>query len=257
MSWVSSFLVRRAGRSAALAAVVYFGVVAAYAQAFAAENASTPGRIDFDDANLPPATVEVDLSQGMFGDLFGLGEAAVAGVAESLRQSAGQSAGAEGTRMAAEKLAAAQQILELARGVVREVRVRVYKDLRDDSARPDSLMSHYDGQLRAGNWENVIRVRDGDDNIRISLLRHDGAIQGAFVVVSDGNDLVLANVVGDVSPENVKKLTSAAAKIGLENGLQQVLEMKMRQLHHRLPPPPPAPPSAPQTPHPAEPEQGR
>lgn len=254
---VSSFLVRRAGRCAALAAVVYFGLVAAYTQAYAAGSDSTPGRIDFDDASLPPATVEIDLSQGMFGDLFGLGEAAVAGVAESLRQSAGQSAGAEGTQMAAEKLAAVQQILKLAKGVVHEVRVRVYQHLPEEAAKPEAVMSHYDGQLRAENWENVVRIHDGKGNVRISLLRHDGAIQGAFVIVSDGKDLVLANVVGDVSPENVKKLTAAATKIGLENGLQRVLEMKMRQLHHRFPPPPPAPPEAPQTPHSAELEEDR
>jgi hypothetical protein len=37
-------------------------------------------------------------------------------------------------------------------------------------------------------------------------------------------------VVGDISPDNVKKLTSAAAQIGLENGLQPMIEAKMREL---------------------------
>jgi hypothetical protein len=61
----------------------------------------------------------------------------------------------------------------------------------------------------------------------------------------------LANLVCDVSPENIKKLTSAAAKIGLENGLQQVLETKMREMHRHGPkthvdalPVPPRPPKA-------------
>jgi hypothetical protein len=56
-------------------------------------------------------------------------------------------------------------------------------------------------------------------------------------VAGENNDLVLANVVCDISPENVKKLTATAAKIGLENGLQQILEVQMRQMKHRLPPP--------------------
>ena len=34
----------------------------------------------------------------------------------------------------------------------------------------------------------------------------------------------------DVSPDNVKNLTAAATRIGLENGLQQVLEKEMQQL---------------------------
>jgi hypothetical protein len=36
--------------------------------------------------------------------------------------------------------------------------------------------------------------------------------------------------VCDVSPENVKKLSAAATKIGLENGLLQVLEKEMGRL---------------------------
>jgi hypothetical protein len=104
-------------------------------------------------------------------------------------------------------------------------------------------MSQFDEQLRAGNWENVVRVRDRNENIRVSLLREGGAIRGALVVVAGGSDLVLANVVADVSPENIKKLSSAAARIGLENGLQQILETQMHRLPGRLPPPAPSAPA--------------
>jgi hypothetical protein len=102
--------------------------------------------------------------------------------------------------------------------------------------------------------------------VRVALLRKNGAVLGAFVVASDGHSLVLANVVGDVSPENVKKLTSAAAKIGLENGLQQVLDRKIHNLKRRLPPPtpaatapvlPPSPPTPPSVPQPSQPANGK
>jgi Domain of unknown function (DUF4252) len=250
MNWFLSFLVCRAGRCAALTAVVYFGIAAACAQAFAAESASTPGRIDFNEAQLPAATVEVDLSAGMFGDLAGLGEAAIAGVAETLQQASSSNRGSEGTKIAAEQLAAARQLVQLARGVVHEVRVRVYDKFDDGSADSNSLMAQFDDQLQKGNWENIVRVRDGKDSVRVSLLRKEGAILGAFVVASDGHSLVLANLVGDISPENVKKLTSAAATIGLENGLQQVLDHKMMKLRLRLPPAvsPPSPPKQPAVP---------
>ncbi len=265
MSRFVSFLVRRMVRCVALTAVAYFAIVAAHAHAFAAEGESTPGRIDFNEANLPAATVEVNLSQGMFGDLVGLGEAAIAGVAETLRQSAGAGRGSEGTRIAAEQLAAAQQLVQLVQGVVHEVRVRVYEDFPKESVDADSLMTHFDNQLRSDKWENIVKVRDGKESVRVSLLRKNGAVLGAFVVASDGRSLVLANVVGDVSPANVKKLTSAAATIGLENGLQQVLDQKMQKLHHRLPPPtlsaptpptPPAPPATPSIPQPSPPDAG-
>lgn len=236
MSKVRVFIVRRAGCLGGFAALLACAVASARAEESHSTSAAPIGRVDFGAVELPPATVEVDLSQEMFRDLFGLGDAAIAGVAESLVKSAGSNSDAQGTRMAAEQLAAAQQIIRLASEVVHEVRVRVYENVEEGAIQPDKLMANFDEQLRNGNWENVVRVRDGDENVRVSLLRSDGAVRGAFVVVADGSDVVLANVVADISPENVKKLTSAAAQIGLENGLQQVLEQKMRELPHRLPP---------------------
>jgi hypothetical protein len=236
MTAVQSFVAHRAGTMGAFAALLV-SVAAAHAQPVDTPSTEPAGRINLGHVDLPPATVEVDLSREMFSDLFGLGDAAVAGIAESLLKSADGNKNAEGTRLAAEQLAAARQIMQLASEVVREVRVRVYEDLPEGSVDSNSVMSHFDEQLSAGNWENVVRVRDDNDSVRVSLLRSDGAIRGAFIVVADGSDLVLANVVADVSPENVKKLTSAAARIGLENGLQQVIEAKLRELPHRLPPP--------------------
>jgi hypothetical protein len=232
-------MVRLSGRVGAFVAVVFCSAAAALAQPESdSTTANGPaGRIDFSQIDLPPATVEVDLSQGMFQDLFGIGDAAVAGAAETLMQSADRNGGGEGTRMAAQQLAAARQILQLAADVVREVRVRVYSDLPESSTRPESVASKFDEQLERGDWENVVRVRENDSVVRVSLLRDQGAVRGAFVIVAENDEIVLANVVCDVSPENAKKLTTAAARIGLENGLAQMIEMKFREIQHRLPPP--------------------
>src|SRR4051794_34519674 len=62
------------------------------------------GRLNFEEAKLPPANVEVDLSQGMFQDLFGIGDAALAGVAETLLKTVGNDKNLQGTKLAAEKL---------------------------------------------------------------------------------------------------------------------------------------------------------
>jgi hypothetical protein len=229
-------MVRRAGRVGAFVAVVFCSAAVALAQP-ESDRSAPAGRIDFSEADLPPATIEVDLSQGMFQDLFGIGDAAVAGVAETLLQSSERNNGAEGTRMAAQQLAAARQVMQLAADVVREVRVRVYSDLPEGGARPESVTSKFDEQLRGGAWDNVVRIREDDNNVRVSVLRDNGAVRGIFVIVAENDELVLANVVCDVSPENAKKLTTAAARIGLENGLGQMIEMKMREVRHRLPPP--------------------
>ena len=140
MSRFTAILSRRAGTLGAVAAIVFYAATAARAQeedAIDLTTASAAGRIDFDAADLPPATVEVDLSQGMFGDLCGIGDAAIAGVSETLLESAKDDSNAQGTRMAAEQLAAARQVMQLAADVVREVRVRVYEELPEGSPRAE------------------------------------------------------------------------------------------------------------------------
>jgi hypothetical protein len=246
MSPIQAFLARRAGSVGAAAAIVFYVAVGAHAQSNAEHSGSVPGRIDLEAADLPAPTVEVDLSQGMFRDLFGIGDAAVAGVAESLLQSNEQGDGNEATRLAAEKLAAARQIMQLAGDVIQEVRIRVYRDAADESMRPEALAAKFDHQLRDGKWDNVVRVREDDSSVRVSLHREDGAIQGIFIIAgSHGKELVLANVVCDVSPENVKQVTAAATTIGLENGLAQVIEAQMRKHQQLQPPTPPEPPAPP------------
>jgi hypothetical protein len=227
----------------AVAMVMFCVAVGARAQSDTQGPGDARGRIDFEAADLPAPSVEVDLNRGMFRDLFGIGDAAVAGVAESLLQSSDRTGGAETTRLAAEQLAAARQILQLASDVVREVRIRVYRDVSDESLKPETLAAQFDNQLRAGKWDNVVRVRDNEESVRVSLLREEGAIHGIFIIAGhQGKELVLANVVCDLSPDNIKKVTAAATKIGLENGLAQVIEAKMPK--HRLPPQ--APPEPPQ-----------
>lgn len=238
---IQVFKDRRMVSVAAVAALMLVVVAAANAQSADSKNGDVIGRIDFEQANLPPANVEIDLKESMFTQIFGLGDAAIAGVAETLSKSSEASAG---TRLAAEQLAAARQIIQLASKVVREVRVRGYEKM------PDDLSSHLDGQLRGGSWENIVLLRQGDDNVRVSLLRSGESVRGVFVMVGDHGGLVLVNVVCDVSPDNVKELTSAATKIGLENGLAQAIEAKMKRFPARLPTPPtpptaPAPPAAP------------
>lgn len=215
-------LLSRAGAVAALAGLLAYNA-AAQAQSAESTSATPTGRIDFKSANLPPANVELDLSQSMFGDLFGIGDAAIAGVAEALNQGA-KGDQAEGTKMAAEQLAAIRQIIGLSGKVIHEVRIRAYEKLGGD------LSSHFDGQLQEGKWDRVVVLRKGEENARVFVINREGSIRGIFVVAGGKDGQVLVNVVCDMSPENVKQLTSAATKIGLENGLRQEIDAKFRKM---------------------------
>jgi hypothetical protein len=205
---------------------MFLGVTATFAPSAAAAEGTSTGRIDFDAANLPPATVELELNADMFDMMFGLGDAAIAGVAEAFAQS---DQGGQGAELATQQLAATRELINLVKDVVDEVRVRVYEGADNDDSNAE-FGSQFDVQLRAGNWQTVVRVHDKKDSVQVSLLEEDGAVRGVFIVASDGKDAVLVNAIGDISPENVKKLTTMATEIGLQNGLGQVIEAKMREL---------------------------
>ena len=64
--------------------------------------------------------------------------------------------------------------------------------------------------------------------IDVWAYRNSGAVKGLFIAASDKGNLLLANVVCDISPENVQKLTTAATNSALQAGLAQVIEMKMK-----------------------------
>jgi hypothetical protein len=224
-----TFLVRRVSSCAAFVVVMLLGVAAVHAQSATSSNSGSIGRVAFDDTDLPPATVEVDLSQGLLSDIFGIGDAAVAGVTEALANSAGTNKGAEGTRLVAEKMTAVHQIVQTLGQVVREVHVRAYEGLPDQPGLTDKLLSHYDEKVRGANWENVVRVQEKGSTVRVAVARAEGAIRGLFVIVVDGHNVVMSNLVCDVSPDNTKKLTAIAAKTGLDAGLGQLLEAKMRK----------------------------
>ncbi len=217
----------RAASGAALAVLLLFGPATALAQAAGGQS----GHIDFSGADLPPATVEIDLSQEIFSDLFGLGDAAIAGVIQSLTQSS-DAQGSDATQSAAGQLAAAREIIQLAKQVVREVHVRVYENLGDEQNSALDLASRFKEQLSSGQWDSIVKFRDRNDSAHVSFQRVEGSVLGVFVVVADGNDVVLVNVVCDISPENVKNLTAAATKIGLANGLRDVIERKLNRHAH-------------------------
>ena len=82
MIYACSKFVRRSGDSLALATLTICLAAIAHSPVIAADEKATAGRLDFKAANLPEANVEVDLCQEMFRDLFGIGDAAIAGVAE-------------------------------------------------------------------------------------------------------------------------------------------------------------------------------
>ena len=217
-------------RGTVCAALLIVGVAAGHAAEVKSGDMAL-GRIDFSVVELPPATVEVDFSRALFTDLLGLGDAAIDGVIESLTKATADSDGSRVLGMAAEKLGEAKELVKLIQEVIHSAQVRVYEDLEEEVENVSSLAELFQKQLKGSGWETVLTVNDGDESVQVSILRVEGSIMGVFAVVVDGNDVVLANVVGEISPGNIKKLASLGTKFALENGLHKELEREFMRGH--------------------------
>jgi len=224
----------RAGAILTLSMLAGLAVAPVHAQPPASNSAPMPGRVDFDFPAAPPANVEVDLSQGMLAALTGIGQAAIGGATEALQEaSTGQSNPA--VDQSAEHLKAVNQIVSALTGVVHEVRVRVYEGVPASQAVRGSMVAHYQQKLQDTAWDNVVRVREDDATVNVCVMRDGNAIRGVFVMVAEDEDVVMVNVVCELTPEKIQQVTHQATKIGLKVGLEQAIQEAMKELqraHH-------------------------
>ena len=195
--------------------------------------AAVVGRVAFDFDDAPAAKVAVDLNQGMLSAISGMGKAAIQGVVEGLAESE-QGHGSRAIQESSQHLDAINEVVQLTSSVLCEVRVRVYEGFSDQpSDIRESMIEHYESKLDDGNWDNVVRVQEGDDNIVVRAIRRDSAIHGVFVIVCEHDELVMVNVVCELSPEKIQQLTSQATKIGMKFGLEEVISRAMEEIHRR------------------------
>jgi hypothetical protein len=174
--------------------------------------------------------VEVDLSQGMMSALTGVGKAALQGAAEALAESADGHDGA--VRLSAEHLQAIDTILETAIQVVQEVRVRVYESAPENVQSVRQRLLDASPSDQGTGWDQLVRVHEGNDTqVDVRAIQQDGAIRGLLVIVAEGDDLIVANVVCELTPEKVKAVTNQATKLGLKVGLADVLQHLVAHTH--------------------------
>ncbi|MEQ8212147.1 MAG: DUF4252 domain-containing protein [Lacipirellulaceae bacterium] len=213
--------------------VALFGSAAATANA---QEETITGRIEFDHAAIPnaEAAFEVDLGKGMLTDVSGLFGAALDGIVEGLLESVkGQES--QAITQSAEYLKSVQEIINQVGGAVSEVRIRGYDRLtEEDSGKRSALIAHYQKRIKEANWDDLVRVRERNATAIVSALREDGAIRGLFVIGSEGNNLVLVNVVCDLSPEKVKIVSKNIAQLSMKLGLKQELEKVMREIQRDM-----------------------
>jgi hypothetical protein len=90
---------------------------------------------------------------------------------------------------------------------VQLVRVHVYEvddENREQFAESVQAISQ---SLKDQNWEQLVTVKDGDENVAVfANMPTEDSIAGIVVSVSEGDEAVFVNIVGDVSFESIAEL---------------------------------------------------
>ena len=190
--------------------------------------------ITLDYPSAPPAVVEVDLSLGLFSDLFGITDSALQGVVEAAMRFGNQSGEqeAQAVEFTAKQLQVIQKVLNIAKQSINGLELRVYDDFESGASQ---MQSYYSKKLNDAGWDSALRVRDGNQQVQVSLRRDSGAIKGAFLIASEGKgELVIALLDCNLSPENAKQLTDAITSAALDLGLAKQLQQGLAEMKREI-----------------------
>ena len=106
--------------------------------------------------------------------------------------------------------------------------------IQSDPTTPAPIVSHYHQKLQGTDWDHVVRVQHESERVTVSVLRQGEAIRGLFVIVSENNELVLVNVVCDLAPDRVRQLAHRVTTVGMEFGLDKVLQDALQEMEREL-----------------------
>ena len=89
------------------------------------------------------------------------------------------------------------------------VRLHVYEDIGGNVRQVADNMDGIAADLDSEGWERVVRIREDDDQVDIFLRvsEDDDIVYGiAVMIVSDDGEMVLANIAGNISFDDISAL---------------------------------------------------
>lgn len=60
--------------------------------------------------------------------------------------------------------------------------------------------------LQSQNWEPIVQVNEGDEQVQIFMKADGEGMQGLTVMAVDGEEAVFLNILGSIDPENLSKV---------------------------------------------------
>ncbi len=62
--------------------------------------------------------------------------------------------------------------------------------------------------IKSGNYEDLIKVNDGEDHVRIMVKESGDLVKEIVIFADSGNDFALINILGSIDPEQIGKVLS-------------------------------------------------
>ncbi len=88
---------------------------------------------------------------------------------------------------------------------IEAVQLRVY-DVNNNSELFDTAIDESVATLKQAGWQTLVTVKDGDERVVIMQAGEEEMIVGLSVLVSNPDEAVFVNVVGQLRPEDVELL---------------------------------------------------
>ena len=91
--------------------------------------------------------------------------------------------------------------------------VRTYERL---TINEQELVSHFQRLLRENNWEVLVKIKEFDEIVEISLLFDEDTVYGIFIIVipETSGDATFVNIVGEIAPERIEDLLENLSSFG-------------------------------------------
>jgi len=153
------------------------------------------GLIDFDFPNAPEAKIEVNLTEKLISLLT-----------KSMKTTSEES-----------------EIAKMLTGIY----VRSY-DRRD--VNEDEIVQYYQERLKKDKWEVLVKVKDSDEFVEISLFIDQDVAYGVFAIIipEKPEEVIFVNIVGSLASERISELLEDIMKIGMkELDIFDTLELKV------------------------------
>ena len=87
-----------------------------------------------------------------------------------------------------------------------------------DLVKAKQLVDDTEKRLLGRGWERLARVREGDETVSVLMLVNDDTVSGLVVLVVEDDEIVFANVAGDI---NMNQLGALAEKMDIP-GLEDI-----------------------------------